>query len=868
MISALSSAAETFATTSSATLLSQQSPSTATQCRHCDAVVIAAHGVVSRDPSGETHWFCCHGCAVVFAAIAQFDLGQFYSLSEKRTKASSSNAAYLEFDDPVFASHHLCAADRGNDVGVGPQRISLYVENLRCVGCMWLVESTPRCLAGVREVTVDFAASRADIVFDASCVKLSAIARHLDRLGHPVHPYRGMDRVEQRRREDRAMLLRLGVAGAAVGNLMLLAIALYAGMFGAMATRDVAFFRWASMLVAVPTLGYAAMPFFRTAVASLRSRRLHLDLPLSIGIVAGLGWGSANVLRGVGEIYFDSLAMLVFLLLFSRWLVARQQRRASVAGELLFALTPRTAHRVARGDQTALLAAALMQIEPIDIPIEALACGDIIRVGPGEVIAVDGEVQAGRSAVDTSVLNGESALCMVGPGDVVAAGTANSSQPLWIKARAIGEATRIGQLARFIDEVGRRKAPIEKLVDGLTGRFVAVVLSVAVIVAVAWGMASSWSLGFEHAMALLVVTCPCALALATPVAMAIAVTRAARQGILIKGADAMECLSKPGVLFLDKTGTITEGRSKISMWRGDVGLQPWVAALETWSKHPIAQAIATQLHGTQQHQPSLVVDNVVETFGFGIEGTVATHQFRIGAPTWILQQPDSHTNPRPAAWSMLSSDQINDALATMAAQGASPVLVSCDGAVVAALGLTDTIRPQSAQTVRSLQLAGWQVELLSGDHQSAVDSVARAIGVTIAVGQASPEAKLARVQRATAHGATVFVGDGINDAAALAAATCGIAVSGSAEVAMESAGVFLSKPGIAQVAHLLDGAKRTIATIERNFRISLLYNCTAGGLAISGIIHPLIAALFMPLSSASVLLSSSLSRGFTTKDQS
>ncbi|MBP9087396.1 MAG: cation-translocating P-type ATPase, partial [Kofleriaceae bacterium] len=645
--------------------------------------------------------------------------------------------------------------------------------------------------------------------------------------------------------------------------------------------RDITFFRWASMVVAVPTLTFAAMPFFRAALASIRGRRLHLDLPLSIGIVAGLGWGTINVLRGVGEIYFDSLAMLIFLLLLSRWLVARQQRRASMAGELLHALAPRRAHRVvsAQREPHELPAAATTEV-----PIEAIVVGDVVLVKPGEVLAVDGVIIWGQSMLDCAVLSGESALREVKSGDTVAAGTTNTAQPLWIAAQAIGEATRLGRLARFVDEVSRRKAPIEKMVDRMTGRFVVVVLTVAVLTVVGWGVFSSWGAGLEHAMALLVVTCPCALALATPVAMAIALSRAAHKGILIKGADAIERLATPGVLFLDKTGTITEGRSALAFWHGADRFRAMAAAVEKCSAHPIAKAIAGSL--TTADAPVLVATDVHEAFGYGISARVssataadrdATSNARaadaaaddralgavvhVGSPAWILALVANHPGTALLA-DELPAHQLAAGLAEIRTAGATPVLMAMDYRVVALMGLSDQIRPATRTTVAALQRRGWRVELLSGDEQAAVAAVAAAVGADAAHAEASPEKKLSMVQQSLATATTVFVGDGVNDAAALSAATCGIAVSGSAEVSMEAAGVFLSKQGIAQVASVLDGASRTITTIKRNFRISLFYNVTAGALAASGVIHPIIAALFMPLSSLSVVASSMVSKAF------
>jgi len=687
---------------------------------------------------------------------------------------------------------------------------------------------------GVIEVRVDLGRSRADVTWYPAVTSLAQIARHLDRVGHAPHPYRGLDRDRARRREDRALLVKLGVAGAAAGNLMLLAIALYAGLFGDMAARDTQFFRWASMCVAVPALGYAATPFFRTALGALRAHRLHLDLPLSIGIAAGLVWGTANVIRGVGEIYFDSLAMLVFLLLAARWIVLRHQRRASSAAELLLSLTPSRAHRIDdSGDR--------------DVTIEALAPGDLVRVRVGEVVPVDGEVHAGRSAIDVGLLTGESRPVEVAPGAAVHAGTVNVAAPLEIRATAVGELTRVGKLVASIAALSTR-APIERLVDRIAGRFVAVVSSLAALTFAAWSLRSV-ALGAEHAMALLIVTCPCALALATPLAVTVALGRAARRGVLIKGADALERLATPGTLFVDKTGTLTAGKLAVVSWRGDLDAAGLAAAAEADSNHPIARAL--QAHA----EPAGVATDVREELGRGIRATVGGHDVRVGAPPWVR----SHSRAQPAI-----ERGIDGWIAELAERGETPIAIACDGVIIAVAGLADPIRPDARAALAELARLGWTVELLSGDDPRVVERVGAALEVPPARchGAASPEDKVASVVAARARGPAVMVGDGVNDAAAMAVASAGIAVSGAAEIAIEAADVYLRSPSIGDVAATAAGARATLAAIRRNLRFSLAYNVIAGALAVSGLIHPLIAAAVMPLSSLTVLASSLRSKAF------
>jgi len=786
-------------------------------CRHC--------GLPS---AGE---FCCTGCEVVHRAIADNGLEQFYALRQQADAAPAQATlhSYAELDDPAFQKVHVSTTPDGL------AHAALYLGDLRCTACVWLVEATPRCIAGVRDVRVDLGRSRADVAWDPSTTSLATVARHLDRIGHPAHPYRGLDRDKQRRKEDRALLVKLGVAGAAVGNLMLLAIALYAGLFDGMSHADITFFRYASMFVAVPALSFSATPIFRTALGALRARRLHLDLPLSIGILAGIGWGTANVLRGIGEIYFDSLAMLVFLLLVSRWIVLRHQRRASTAAELLLALTPTRARRVAADGTVS------------EIAIEAIATGDLVEVLAGETIPVDGLLERGISAIDAGLLTGESRPVDVAPGTAVHAGTVNMAAPIVVRALAVGEKTRVGSLVATIESLSSRKSDIERLVDKVASKFVPAVTSIALLTFIGWTIFASASQGAEHAMALLIVTCPCALALATPLAVTVALGRAARRGILVKGADALERLATPGTMFVDKTGTLTAGRLEVASWHGDVDARELAAAVEAGSAHPIARAIAACA------TPNVAATDIREELGRGIRGTVGRRHVLVGAPAWVSAQCPRHDHRDIERW-------IDDT--TRAAE--TPIAIAVDGSIVAVAGLADPVRPDARDAIVALADMGWRVEILSGDDTRVAEAVGDKLGISPerCTGDVSPEVKRAVVEAEREDGPVAMVGDGVNDAAAIAAATCGIAVSGATEIAIEAADVVLRSPSISSIATTAAGARATLATIRRSLRISLAYNITAGVLAVAGVIHPLIAALLMPASSLTVLASSLRSRAF------
>jgi Cu2+-exporting ATPase len=773
-------------------------------------------------PRGET--YCCAGCATVARALADGGLTAYYARPDRVAAAArTTDRGYAELDDEAFAQRHVRArAD-------GACETSFYLEDLRCGACVWLVERVPRVVDGVREIRVDLGRGRADVVYDPARAPLSSVARAIDRLGHPVHPYRGVDRDARRRREDRALLIKIAVAGAAAGNVMLLAAALYAGANGAFAP----FFRWASMMVAVPALSWAATPFWRGALAAVRARRLHLDLPISIGVAAGLAWGAHDVIAGTGEPYFDSLAMLVFLLLSARWLQARQTRRASDAAEILRALTPSSALRV-EGDAVRA------------VPIDAIAIGDLIEARAGDTIAVDGVIASGVSAVDAGLLTGEPRPVDVGAGDAVAAGAVNLAAPLRIRTTAAGMGTRVGRLAARLGELGASRPRITQLVDRVSARFVAVVLIAAAVTVIAW-----WPAGPEravaHAMALLVVTCPCALALATPLTFGIAIGRAARRGVLIKSHDALERLAGPRpTIVLDKTGTVTTGALRVETWHGPERAIAAAAVLERASAHPLARAIAASRPDARG-----IASDVREELGRGIAGLVGGVRVAVGSPRWIAARAEIAPDVRAA---------IDDA----AAAAATPVVVAIDGVARAVAQLVDPVRDDARASIDRLRAMGARLELLSGDDPRVVASVGAALGLPrdACRGGATPEDKLARVQALAARGPTIMVGDGVNDAAALAAATAGIAVHGGAEASIDAADVFLRAPGLAPVADVVAGARASLAAVRRSLRVSLTYNLTMGTLAIAGLVHPLLAAALMPASSLSVLALAARARAF------
>ncbi len=803
----------------------QSTPQAPIACAHCaldvpDALVT----------SGAAHQFCCAGCRTAYALLHDHGLAQFYTFREPRPEAAPrTGRSYEEFDHPAFTALHVTpAAD-------GLSRIELYLEGLHCASCVWLVERVPLLVPGVARAELDLRRARAVLEWDTTRTPLSVVARTLDTLGYAPHPFRGVARDAVRRSEDRRTLVRIGVAGAIAGNVMLFALALYSGELAWMDPAHTRFFRLLSMGLTLPALMWPGRVFFTGAWAALRTRALHMDLPIAIALAAGFVRGAMNTVTDEGPIYFDGLAILVFALLVGRFLQQRGQRMAADSAELLFALTPATA-RVVRTDGSL-----------HETPSSALLPGMLLDVRAGETFAADGVLTDAESTINASLLTGESRPIRVREGDAVYAGTLNVSAPIRVRVTEAGETSRVARLLHQVESSAARRAPVVLAANRVAGVFVAVVLIVSVVTW-AWKSLHSSPSALDDVIALLVVTCPCALALATPLAVTVSIGRAAGDGILVKGGDALELLAKTGVLVLDKTGTLTEGHTTVVTWIGDEAVQSLVKSLEAGSSHPIAD-------GFRRAWPQVVLQPVAQethVIGGGLRGVVDGRELVVGSPTFVRAQASDGTRT------------LEQAIGTMD-RTLTPVLVAMDGVVVAAAGIGDRIRADALDSLTALRAMGWHTVMASGD----APDVARAVGAQLGFAEhdvhaaMSPEGKLALVQSLQADGAhVVMVGDGVNDAAAICAAAVGIGVHGGAEACLANADVFLARPGLSPLRELMEGAQRTVRVIRRNFAFSLAYNVVGASLAIAGLLTPLIAAILMPLSSLTVVFASWRGRTF------
>lgn len=785
------------------------------ECSHCGLQVPAGEIDGERELQ-----FCCEGCRAVHAAIIAGGFEDYYRRrgeQKPRRAAGAEVPGYQLLDAPAF-QEAAC-----EDLPSGCRRVELGIDGLHCGACVWLLERMPRVTRGLHASRVNLAKRTIELDWVPGDVALSDIARSLGRLGYGLRPGRGAADREARRADDRRWIVRIAVAAAIAGNIMGISFALYGGMFTGIDPVYQAFLRWTSLVLVVVALAWPGRVFLRGAWAALRAGTTHMDQPVAIGLVIGTVAGFYTTLTGGHETWFEAVSMLVLLLLVGRWLQHRSQRQAQDAVERLFSLAPSSACRVVEG-----------RLE--ELPSEALSPGDLVRVRAGDIVPADGEVTRGAASVDRSLLTGESRPVRVRTAEAVHAGERCLDGTFDARVARSGAETRIASILRSAAAHAAARPRIVQAADRLAGWFVAAVMALAIVTFLVW-VQDGWTVAVDRTVALLIVTCPCALGLATPLAIVAALGRAARRGMLIKGGDVLETLSRPGTLLLDKTGTVTKGKVRVLEVIGEASVVEAAAAVERSSGHPSARAIV------RRSEKDGLASDVLEHAGQGIEGTVDGSRYHIGSRRWM--------DTVVSAWNPDRSTCLQRAEAI----GGSDVWVARDGVVEACIIVGDPVRTEAAGVVARMTSAGWRLGLVSGDSRTIAEAVAANVGMdaSMVTAEAMPEQKVAVVQAQATH-PVVMVGDGVNDAAAMGAADVGVAVHGGAEAALSTADVCLAGDGLAGVESLLVVARQTMRRIRLNISVSIAWNAAFAGLAMVGLIGPILAAVLMPLSSASVVM--------------
>jgi Cu2+-exporting ATPase len=685
----------------------------------------------------------------------------------------------------------------------------LVIDGLRCASCVWVTEKVLESTPGVDHAMVSYATGRTTLRWDPSRVDLPALARRIAALGYRPRPL-AVDTSP-----DRGLLLRMGLAAMAALAIMGLYEGLYAGWwYGSIDPAYAALFRWTSLLLATPVAIWCAEPFFVGAWHGLRHRVLHMDLPIALGIAITYIHGLvATAMRQ--DSYLDSLAMLVALLLAGRVLEARGRRRAAEAATAMVATVPRTARRIRRvGICAAPTEAADPTIETV--PVSALVPGELIDVGAGEELAADGRVVEGTGQVRMALVTGESAPVLVGPGDHVVAGAVLADGALTLEVEVAAQDSVVHRMAAELQAAQDRGiAPTST--DRIAPWFTAATLVVGALTFIAWLVFRGTASAVANTVAVLVVACPCALALAQPLSTAAGVGAAARRGLLLRSADALLKLGRVSIAGLDKTGTVTAGALAVTD-ASDSTLRV-AAGLERYSGHPIARAIVHE--AAERGIPLPQATDVRETPGVGISGVVDG-----------------------VRWELRASGPGEVQLTRTADPGLSALTIR----------FGDAIRPDARAAVSGLKDLGLRTSLLTGDYAEVADRIGRQAAVDEVVARVDPAGKAGWIRERQASGErVVFVGDGLNDGPALAAADVGIAMGTGAASSLLAADGIVSAGVLAPVAAGIRAGRAAERMMRSSQRASIVYNVLAVGAAAAGLVNPLVAAILMPLSSVVVI---------------
>lgn len=798
-------------------------------CFHC-GLSIPDGGVVSGSVEGKDREFCCYGCKSVCQVIFDSGMEGFYDRTPEGTLLApppelSEDAALFDLEE--IQQEYVSSEDNISE-------INLLVEGIHCAACVWLIERTLTPISGVVSAQVNLSGKRLHLRWDKSQIKLSELIKRLSHIGYAAVPFDPETAEGRLRKRDRSLLYRLVFAGFAMMNLLWISIALYSGADqGEFRT----WFHWLGFSLATPTLLYSGYPFLRGAWTGMVARHLTMDLPIAIGATTTYLYSTYITINGsqIGDVYFDTVVNFIFVILIGRYLESAAKRKAVSSTQRLMDLQPRVATIIRDGSEEV-------------VPVRSLVVGDMVMVKPGQRIPVDGELIDGVSEVDEAMLSGESLPVSKKPGDLLYAGTVNGHGVMRLRVDAVLKNSALGKIIDMVEDAQASKAPIQCTADRIVPWFVSLTLFLGAVTFLFW-VGSDFEVALMAATSVLIITCPCAFGLATPMAIAVASGIGARHGVLIKNGGVLEMLSSIRHIVFDKTGTLTEGKLGVR----DIHLEEgWdnrefyriAYALERYSEHPVAKVIVRK---AEEQLGNVVRESVAENFtyspGAGISGIVDGRECLLGTASWMEQHDVS-----------ITTGVMNFAVESEA-KAESVVFLSVNGLCVGALSLTDRLRSGTALLLSRLRQQGMRFSLLTGDRQKVAEAVVNELGEDMSViAEVLPDEKAAVIRDLQKSGEQIaMVGDGINDAPALTMADVGIAMGSGTDVSVESADIVLLSSEIEQVELANRLSQRTLRTIRQNIGISILYNVIMVPLAMMALITPLVAAISMPVSSLLVI---------------
>lgn len=783
-------------------------------CFHCQEPVLTGQQFVTRI-NDRDELMCCPGCQAVSQAIVDAGLLSYYKF---RTEPGSKQNALVPEALTQFSAYDLPEVQQDfvhSEDNI--ESVSLSIDGITCAACAWLIEHKVKQLTGVSQVLVNSTTQRAMISWDKRTVKLSDILGQISRIGYQAAPYQVDEQELNNKLNSRKFLLRLGLAGFATMQVMMFALALYTGYFTDLDVQYRDYFRWVSMIFATPVVLYSAQPFYFSAIRTLLSGKLNMDVSVSIAIGGAYVASCFATVNGTGEVYFESVSMFTFFLLLGRYFEQKARQKASVSSSNLHKLVPLTAHLVNDNGQE-------------EIPAKKLRLNDVILVKPGEMIAADGVVIEGHTSINEAMLTGEQMPIEKTVASQVYAGTINVDQPIKVSVTALGQDQLVAEIIRLQELASNTKPAIALLADKLSRYFSGTILTIATITYLVWHQISPED-AFWVTLSVLVATCPCALALATPTAVTCATAIFTRLGIITRKAGVFEKLPLIKHVVFDKTGTLTCGTLSIGQTQYMADLTKTqalaiAAALETGSRHPIAAAFAVFADN------ALVAEEVHHEVGFGVRGRIDGTDYLIGNAVFTGASIDTR-DPTQKIWLARSCNEQLEVLASFEIQ--------------------DNIRQDSKATVEMLKQQGCRISIASGDSSGHVHQLAKELGIDDVHSGLTPADKLALVTRLQQHTRVAMFGDGINDAPVLAGADLSVAMGSGSAIAKNSADLILLGDHLSRFTQAVSVAKLTTQIIRQNLAWALGYNALILPLAVTGHVAPYIAAIGMSASSLIVV---------------
>ncbi|MEH6631856.1 MAG: cation-translocating P-type ATPase [Halopseudomonas aestusnigri] len=701
----------------------------------------------------------------------------------------------------------------------GLSQLSLIVDTIHCPSCIRLIEGNLHKLPGIETARVNLSTKRLFVVWDETLTSATSIVKTLDDLDFPPTPFNPELISNAGEKEDKALLRAVGVAGFATANVMLLSVAVWSGTNDmGPATRDL--MHWVSALIALPTVAYSGQPFFRSAIAALKTRSLNMDVPISLAVLLAVGMSVFETLQSADNAYFDASVMLLFFLLIGRYLDRRMRSRAQSAAQNLLSLRA-IAATVVNDDGTRL-----------SLPVESIEPGMKVAISVGEKIPVDGTVVLGASEIDTSLITGETLPQVAQIGDAVFAGTLNLTSPFEVMVTARDDKTLLAEIVGLMETAEQGRAKYVQLADRAAKIYAPAVHLLSALTFVAWWALGDggWHLAMMNAVAVLIITCPCALGLAVPTVQVVASGLLLKKGVLVKSADGLERLADADAVVFDKTGTLTEGKPELfnrsEIRDGDLEL---AASLALSSNHPLAKALVKAVGHDIKALP-----DIHEEPGQGLESYIDGQRIRIGNKYWCgIKKEDESISNEPV----------------------SELWLTKSVGIPVRFTFRDKLRPDAMSAINLAKEYLSSVELLSGDRSSAVKMVAQELTLSNWKAEANPKDKINRLEELTSENKkALMVGDGLNDAPALATAFVSASPATAADISQTTADFIFQGNRLKPIIEAIGIARKAKILIFQNFGLAILYNTIAVPLAMAGLVTPLFAAIAMSSSSIIVTL--------------